>query len=299
MMCNYFMFGFVLFFISNLSAQSSRTWVSGTGNDMNACSRSLPCKTFSGAYLQTATPGEIDAVDSGDFGIITINHSVTIDGGEGQIAGIEVSSGSAITITAGSNDVIILRNLEINGLNSGVYGIQFNSGGTLIIENCKIYGFTNAIYWSSSLGGNLIVRNSTITNNYNGVVVLPISNSNILNVSVSNSLFSENAGTSIWGYTNHTSSLIFIDVENCVLTQNLWGVSAASAGVTVNCANNTFSRNSGGAIINGGGLIYLTANQIENNNYGALSSGGPIYSFGNNAISGNVSSSPLTSLSLQ
>src|ERR1700744_491554 len=31
------------------SAQASRTWVSGVGDDVNPCSRTAPCKTFAGA----------------------------------------------------------------------------------------------------------------------------------------------------------------------------------------------------------------------------------------------------------
>ncbi len=284
---------------------ANKTWVSGIGSDSNTCMRNSPCATFAGALSKTATHGEIDTSAPGDFTnngtSLIITRGMTIDGGEGQVSAMSGGSGAnVITVNLSSpNDVVILRNLELNGFNVGNAGIQFNSGGTLIIENCQIYGFTQGINWSSFASGNLVVRNCSLINNYNGLVVQSTGNASQLNVSVSNSLFSENRGTSIWGFTNRTSSPVFIDVENCVLTQNLWGISAASLGVTINCANNTFTRNSGGAIINGGGIIYLTANQIENNNYGALSAGGPIYSFGNNAVSGNVSSSPLTHIFLQ
>ncbi|HYD98762.1 MAG TPA: right-handed parallel beta-helix repeat-containing protein, partial [Alphaproteobacteria bacterium] len=30
------------------SAQATRTWVSGVGDDVNPCSRTAPCKTFAG-----------------------------------------------------------------------------------------------------------------------------------------------------------------------------------------------------------------------------------------------------------
>ena len=54
-------------------AQATRTWVSGVGDDANPCSRTAPCKTFAGAISKTATNGEINAIDSGGFGAVTIS----------------------------------------------------------------------------------------------------------------------------------------------------------------------------------------------------------------------------------
>src|SRR6516164_10584520 len=60
-------------------AQASRTWVSGVGDDANPCSRVAPCKTFAGAISKTAPGGEIDCLDPGGFGAVTITKAVTID----------------------------------------------------------------------------------------------------------------------------------------------------------------------------------------------------------------------------
>jgi hypothetical protein len=62
-------------------AQATRTWVSGVGSDANACTRTAPCLTFAGAIAKTAAGGEIDALDPGGFGTLTITKSITIDGG--------------------------------------------------------------------------------------------------------------------------------------------------------------------------------------------------------------------------
>ena len=67
-------------------AQATRTWVSGVGDDANPCSRTAPCLTFAGAISKTAAGGEIDALDPGGFGMLTITKSITIDGGGGQVA---------------------------------------------------------------------------------------------------------------------------------------------------------------------------------------------------------------------
>src|ERR1700694_6051191 len=78
---------------SAAQAQATRTWVSGVGDDANPCSRTAPCKTFPGAYSKTAVGGEIDALDPGGFGGVTISKPITIDGGGGQVASILVAGG--------------------------------------------------------------------------------------------------------------------------------------------------------------------------------------------------------------
>src|SRR2546429_9920180 len=72
---------FILALSSLAQAQATRTWVSGVGDDANPCSRTAPCKTFAGAISKTADGGEIDCVDPGGFGTVTITKSITIDGG--------------------------------------------------------------------------------------------------------------------------------------------------------------------------------------------------------------------------
>src|ERR1700709_1522823 len=60
-------------------AQATRTWVSGVGDDVNPCSRTAPCKTFAGAISKTAVNGEINCLDPGGYGAVTIPKSMTID----------------------------------------------------------------------------------------------------------------------------------------------------------------------------------------------------------------------------
>src|ERR1700710_466334 len=60
-------------------AQATRTWVSGVGDDVNPCSRTAPCKTFAGAISKTAIAGEINCLDPGGFGTITITKSMTLN----------------------------------------------------------------------------------------------------------------------------------------------------------------------------------------------------------------------------
>src|SRR5579859_7309954 len=76
---------------SAVNAQATRTWVSGVGDDANPCSRTAPCKTWAGAISKTAPGGEIDALDPGGFGALTITKSITLDGGGGQVASVLVA----------------------------------------------------------------------------------------------------------------------------------------------------------------------------------------------------------------
>src|SRR5436305_9737049 len=132
-----------------MSAQATRTWVSGVGDDANPCSRTAPCKTFAGAISKTAPGGEIDALDPGGFGALTITKSITIDGGGGQVASVLVAGTNGIVVAAGGADIVILRNLRFDGLrgagnaNAGLSGIRFISGGSLIVDKCEIFGFNN------------------------------------------------------------------------------------------------------------------------------------------------------------
>src|SRR3954451_13476340 len=88
------------------AAQATRTWVSGVGDDANPGSRTAPCKTFAGAISKTAPGGEIDAIDPGGFGTLTITKAITIDG-QGTFASILGSGTTGITINAtGANDVV-------------------------------------------------------------------------------------------------------------------------------------------------------------------------------------------------
>src|SRR6267378_8091317 len=94
----------VLAFTSIASAQATRTWVSGVGDDANPCSRTAPCKTFAGAISKTQAGGEIDCLDPGGFGAVTITKSMTIDCATGTGgASIVVSSGSGIVINANAD----------------------------------------------------------------------------------------------------------------------------------------------------------------------------------------------------
>jgi hypothetical protein len=94
---------------TSASAQATLTWVSSAGDDANPCSRASPCQTFAGAFAKTAAGGEIDCLDSGDFGPLTITKAITI-----SCEGVIGSTGG-ITVAAGATDKVVLIGLHISG----------------------------------------------------------------------------------------------------------------------------------------------------------------------------------------
>lgn len=121
--------------------QATRTWVSGTGDDAFPCSRTAPCKTWAGAMTNTATNGEITALDSGGFGTLTITKSITIDGGAAFGSTLAALSPQGFLINIPSTDTfqrVALRNLSINGAATGSMGVRIESAEDVRLENVQI-----------------------------------------------------------------------------------------------------------------------------------------------------------------
>ena len=157
---------FTLMVTTLAQAQAARTWVSGNGNDFNTCTTTAaPCRTFTGALAKTAAGGEISVSAPGDFGPVTINKAITIDGG-GIGGSITASFVNGIIVNAGGLDTVRLRNLSINGVGSGINGIRYLSGRNLHVENVTIQEFTNHGI-DVNLGpnnGNLTLKDSYVNN---------------------------------------------------------------------------------------------------------------------------------------
>src|SRR5664279_6044141 len=103
--------GFFALSAAPAQAQATRTWVSGVGDDANPCSRTAPCKTFAGAISKTATGGEINVLDPGGFGGVTITKSISIIS-ECIEAGVLVSGTNGIVVN-GAGVKVLLSGLDI------------------------------------------------------------------------------------------------------------------------------------------------------------------------------------------
>ena len=269
----------LIFLLSSAAqAQATRTWVSGVGDDANPCSRTAPCKTFAGAISKTAPGGEIDALDPGGFGAVTITKALTIDGGGGQIASVLASGTNGINVNAGPTDVVTLRNLRINGIVSsaggGVNGVQYNTGGALHIENCYIFGFTGDGIAVASTVANaaLFVNDTFLTNNKNGIEIAP-TGGNIRSVLVH-----------VWAQDNSSSGIALHPGAN------------VGAGTLV---NESSAATNGTGIDVKGGKLFLGNSVITKNTLGISITGGSVLSYKTNMIDGNTTDgTPLTGIPL-
>jgi hypothetical protein len=173
---------------------ASRTWVAQTGDDTNPCTTTSPCKSLAATILKTAAGGEIDILGPGGFGAVGIRKPITIDGGNGQGATINASGIDGIVVDSTIAGPIILRNLRINGLGTGLSGILFKAGPKLLVENCDIYGFvSNGILVATSSGSSqiTIVNTKMFGNGKDGLQVVPTGGATT--VSVKDSVSSGNA----------------------------------------------------------------------------------------------------------
>ncbi len=270
------------------NAQAARTFVSGVGSDLNPCSRTAPCSTFVGAMSKTAAGGEIDCLDSGGFGTVTIDKSLTIDctGVGGSI--LSVGGTTAVTVNTGPSDRVILRNLNFTGAGSGGIAIRFLAGLHLVVENVRIANYTNAgIEVNKSTSGNIYVRDAVISNvptgirlsTTTGAIMAQIDNTRIDNVtngldvtstgvvaSISNSVVMAASGAGLL-----TSGPGFINASKTVLARNGIGVNSISFG----------------------GSIRISSNALDDNTTGiAFANGGTVSSAGNNTVIGPIGQDP-------
>jgi hypothetical protein len=286
---------FMFAFASLAQAQATRTWVSGVGDDANPCSRTAPCKTFAGAISKTAPCGEIDCLDPGGFGAVTITKSITIDG-TGTFGSILASLTTGIIINANtSTDVITIRGLSINGACNGVHGINVLAAKTVNVEDCVIFRFStgNGITVADTGGVQLNVRNSVIRDNtLDGINVLASAGAS--NVTLDNVRLSGN------GNGLHARSGARVTARNCVFSNNanngVFSDGSAAGGfsfVYVWASQITLNGNNGIQVGNAGNLgssgLTIAQNQIDRNvGSGVLiSTGGSANTFSNNSINDN------------
>src|SRR5258708_16913984 len=79
---------------SDASALAQRTFVASYGNDANACSLALPCRSFGAAITQTSPNGEIIVIDTAGYGSVTVTKSVSIIAPAGGLSGINLGRGA-------------------------------------------------------------------------------------------------------------------------------------------------------------------------------------------------------------
>jgi hypothetical protein len=294
--------GFMLVVTSLAQAQATRTWVSGVGDDVNPCSRTAPCKTFAGAISKTFINGEIDCLDEGGFGVVTITKSITLNGtyggGFGSILASGAANGIGINVAVSANDplaTVRLRNLEINGTGAsgaagtrtGVNGIKVFNATNVYIEHCLITDFSNrGITDERVTAGNIYLSDTTVRNcAQSGVVLLPTNVA--LKAAADHCRFEGNGNAGLVADTN-----VIATVSNSIAAGNVGaGFFAETAGATTRLnLESCESVNNGQGINSGTGLsdVICSNVNVHNNGIGLNFSGGTIHSYGNNKVSGNA-----------
>jgi hypothetical protein len=282
-------------------AQASRTWVSGVGDDANPCSRTAPCKTFAGAISKTAVNGEINCLDPGGFGAVTITKSITIDCHEvfasilnAGTNGINIPFNSFLATDA--RKTVRLRNLNLNGVASGLVGIRITggstiTGGTVFVEDCLIdgnfAGSATALIDERTAGGQLFISNTTMRNTgLNGIVIAP-GNGSVAGQRIDaafDNLRLENVRVGVAAINN-----VRLTINRSVLAGNSFAgifASGALAATEVNASNSVISSNATGVTNSGGTVTIRLANNDITLNATAIS--GATQSYGNNRLQGNT-----------
>ncbi|MES2934322.1 MAG: hypothetical protein V4805_12645 [Pseudomonadota bacterium] len=286
------------FLVSSAYALPTQTWVSGFGADTGTCTFAAPCKTFAYALNQTAAGGEISIDSPGEFGVVTINKSITINA-VGALGSIVVPAGiNGITIAAGATDAVVLRGLTLNGAGLAANGIIFTSGARLDIENTTLTGFaTNGVAFLPTATSGLYINNVSVKNSGPAVTVIP-TGVGIAKGSI-NGLKSQGNHRGVAVYDNS-----IVTVRNSIVSGKEvpggCGFCAATIAVPPVNANLTVessvasgfiaSTNQGGIQANGSAATVRISNVTStgNTNGIALINGGQVISFGNNHISGNI-----------
>jgi hypothetical protein len=305
--------GLFLFFLHGTAyAQATRTWVSGVGDDANPCSRTAPCKTFAGAISKTAANGEIDCLDPGGFGVVTITKSMTINC-NGVAGGILSAGTTGVIVNAGANDVVLLRNLSINGVGTGTYGIRFLAGKALHLENVDISGVNGSgtpwAIWFNPVAGNtaLYMDNTKIVDNGNGdigggIYLQPVSPA-MVTAEITRSTIANNQGQAGLRVDNR----VFADVHDSSITGNAQqGVMVVAGGAPgdANLVNTLVGGNGISATTSGAGIqaqgafsqARISHCSVTDNEVGLrVLSSGIIVSYGNNQVYGNSTDGAPTS----
>ena len=226
------------------SAQATRTWVSGVGDDANPCSRTAPCKTLPGAISKTAEYGEINAIDPGGFGAVTITKSITIDLTSTEGGVLNNNGVNGINVVAPPDDVGVLRGLDIHGAPTApaacanpASGVRIVSAGKVRIEDSTISQQQRAIWAQPTSAVDLLVNRVDIANNCVGGVALEPASGGSVRATVVNSSIS-NSGTALRAASGAAAWL-----GNTTVFGNALGLETAGDGTITDWGDNRFSGN--------------------------------------------------------
>lgn len=292
-------------------SQATRTWVSGVGNDADPCSRTAPCKTFAGAISKTATNGEINCLDPGGFGAVTITKSIIIDC-DNTIGGVLAASTNGINVNVPSTAIVYLRGLDIQGAVTGLSGVNFVQAGVLHVEHCLIRGFNSGaaagINFAPTGPSELYITDSFITDNGSGatgagVLLRPTGSAGVNAVLSRVGVLNNAQGVKIDSTVGTgTVNLVVVDSEAAGNTNFNFGAFSTGATGTANAMINRASVSGSLLGIRSDGsksTVRVGDSVIFGNVTGVLgAASGVLQSYGNNQFNGNTTDGTATSIAL-
>lgn len=278
---------------SAASAQATRTWVSGVGDDVNPCSRTAPCRTFAGAISKTAAGGVINALDPGNFGALNITKSLTVRAR--TEAGILAPGTNGIVVNAGVNDKVVIDGLDITGTGTGA---PTALAGIRVLQARSVQ-----------------IRRTDISRTQVGVAVVP-NTASATRVTIHDGYIHDNGVGVFVGPSVSTSPFAATVVRRSVITENTCGLvatgtgpNAATPNASTDCGtaapgavssvsgvellDTAVSYNGTGVYARGGAAtVSLSDNTVNGNNVFGLRrvDGGQLTSFGSNVITNNTAS---------
>ena len=276
------------------AAAMARTWVSGSnGNDNNPCTRAAPCATFITAYSVTDAFGEINCVDQGNFGVLTITKSITISCDEAT-AGVLFQ----FNVFVAASDVVRLRGIDFNGLgtlDNTVNGIHFYGAGTLHVERCLIHGFNTGfgIKFEPVGAAALFVEDTIISDNGGAsgggnIQIAPSTGASLVNVGLKNvRLRGGGAGLQV---SNNASTTIHADIEDSLASGGAGdGFQATTTGgrLTMLLAHSVASNNALVGVEADGSntVLHIGNSRVFGNGTGVVgAAAATLHSYGNNEI---------------
>ncbi len=289
-------------------SQATRTWVSGVGDDVNPCSRTAPCKTFAGAISKTAAGGEINCLDPGGFGAVTITKSVTIDC-TGTMGSILNSGTNGITIndsvTATPNTIeVLVRGLAIDGAGAtaGLNGVRFISGRSLVLQDIFIQNQSdNGISLRPTGAAEFFAENVTVTDGSTGILVQPVGATGSIRAVLRNVRAQNNSlialSVSATGNSSGAGSVVVADKSAFTGSGSGAVASGASTTPAIIMLNDSVisANNSGIRAVGVAGKVKVADSVITGNGTGLLiTSGGIINTYGNNRFDGNATDGAFT-----
>ncbi|HEX8125421.1 MAG TPA: hypothetical protein VF548_07560 [Allosphingosinicella sp.] len=288
--------GMTVGYATPAAAQATRTWVSGVGDDVNPCSRTAPCKTFAGAISKTAAGGEINCLDPGGFGAVTIIKSITIDCHYTE--GGALAGGNGITVNMpATTDVTFLRGLDIFGVSPPSNGVRFINNGTLHIEDSQIRRFNaaNSVGVSVAPTGaaKLYITRTTVAENGNGntgggIVIAPGVGGSVQAV-LTNVRADNNANGGLRG--DSTNGAVSIAIDDSSFSGNGTGMAMLGGASNLRAIINDsiIANNAGAGIVNSGAnsILRVGDTTITGNAQALIIASGLILSYGNNRMDSN------------